>query len=217
MHNFCSLKKSIQKENKSHFWGPFNSEMNMAPLLHRQKSKHIFQKALLLNCRCQHLIYHTLSAFQNPVWHYYSKQKISRIFVSQGCFFPLLILIFPNPTTKYYINLYLVVWTASRHRLYSMCISHIAYLRQNIAMSGLQGVRHSEKILLLFLLLAGSDRTERSKFVSSKSVLFHNVDTNAGPFTAAETEGHKWNIIVYVCVTYFLLFFWISVSRWWAS
>lgn len=66
-------------------------------------------------------------------------------------------------------------------------------------MSGLQGVRHSEKILLLFLLLTGSDRAERSKFVLSKSVLFHNVDPNAGPFTSAETEGHKWNILVNVC------------------
>lgn len=72
-----------------------------------------------------------------------------------------------------------------RRQRYSMRISHIAYLRQHITMSGLQGISHSQQIQLLFLRLTGSDRAARSKFASRKSVHFHSVDLNAKPFTSA--------------------------------
>lgn len=160
--------------------------MNLAPLLHRWKSKHIFQKALLLNCRCQCLIYHTLSAFQNPVWHYYSKQKVSRICISQGCFiFPARSHLSKSHTQILHQH---CVSLSERHpdAVVSVYGSLISHLCDNISpWVGCRASPRSLKILLLFLLLAGSDRAERSRFVSSKAVLLHDVDPNAGPFTSA--------------------------------
>lgn len=64
----------------------------------------------------------------------------------------------------------------------AVCASLISHLRYHITMSGLQGLPHPQQILLLlFFLLAGSDRLERSKFASSKSELLENVDCNAVP------------------------------------
>lgn len=62
-------------------------------------------------------------------------------------------------------------------------------------MSGLQGLPHPPQILLLLcFLLVGSDRVEHSKFVSSKSELFENVDCNAAPsaYTIHRDQHRSW-------------------------
>lgn len=107
MHYFSSLKKNIQKI-KINRTVSLDSEMNLAPVLHRQKSKHL-SKDPLLNRWCQHLISHTLAAFQNPLWRNYSKQRVSSIFISQGSLIFLPVLIFQKHQTKYYINLCLAL------------------------------------------------------------------------------------------------------------
>lgn len=180
------FQKNIQKINKLHFWVFLDSEMNLAPLLHRWKSKHISQKALLLNCRCQRLIYHTLSAFQNPVWHYYSKQKVSRICISQGCFiFPARSHLSKPPTQILHQHFVLL---SERHpdaivSVYGSLISHIC---DNI--SPRVGCRASLIRSRFYCCFSSSLAvTERSgpSLYRAKLCFFHDVDPDAGPFTSA--------------------------------
>lgn len=204
------FQKTYTKINKSHFGVFLDSEMNLAPLLHRWKSKHIFQKALLLNCRCHRLIYHTLSAFQNPVWHYYSKQKVSRICISQGCFiFPARSHLSKSHTQILHQH---CAFLSERHpdavvSVYRSLISHIC---DNI--SPWVGCRASLIRSRFYCCFSSSLAvTKRSgPGLYRAKLCFYTMSTPIQDhllLPAAETEGHKWNITVNVCVNYFLFFF----------
>lgn len=140
-HNawFLFFYKSIQKIKQialfrlPRFWNESGANATQT-----QIQTHL-SKDPLLNWRCQHLISHTLTAFQNPVWHNYSKQRVSSIFISQGSLIFLPVLIFQNPPTKYYISLCLALWTASipdaisKYVHLSYRISQITYLHEWVA------------------------------------------------------------------------------------
>lgn len=154
--------------------------MNLVPRLHSHKSKHIFQKTLKLNWRCQHLISHTLPAIPRGTIIQNNESQASSFLRDPLFFCPFSS--FKIPPTKYYINLCLALWTASipdavsEYVHLSYRISQITYLHEWAAGSLLHN-RHYCFILLL---------AELYRLASSKFAIFHNVNPKTGrPFTSA--------------------------------
>lgn len=210
---FFYFQKSIQKQKQIALLSLPRLWNESGATVTQMKIQTHLSKALLLNCRCQRLIYHTLSAFQNPVWHYYSKQKVSRICISQGCFiFPARSHLSKPPTQIWHQHCVLL---SERHSdavvsVYGSLISHICDNISPWVGCGASLIR-SRFYCCFSSLLAVTERSSPSLYRAK--LCFYTMSTPMQDhllLPSAETEGHKWNITVNVCVNYFLFFFFLD-------
>lgn len=177
MRDFYSFKKAYEKSKKSHFLVSLISEINLTPMLHRHSSKHIFPKTLIkLEVSALNFLH---TAFQKSLLVELFKTKdLKHLHFSKIFFFLACSHLSKSPNQILHQLMSCFVNSIHPRRSQWVHASLISHISDNI----------SQRMSCRAYPVRNRHYSCFSSSIavtSSKSVLFHNVNPKAEPFTSA--------------------------------